>query len=125
MKILIAGCGKVGEALIRQLVAEKNDVTVIDSNAKKLEKLTEQYDIIAVQGNGASIETLKQAGAEQADLMIVAGTSLTVYPAAGFVNYYRGNRLVLINRDETPYDNNANLIFRESIGQVLSDAIFF
>ncbi len=71
MKILIAGCGKVGEALIRQLVAEKNDVTVIDSNAKKLEKLTEQYDIIAVQGNGASIETLKQAGAEQADLMIV------------------------------------------------------
>ncbi len=72
MKILIAGCGKVGEVLIKQLVAEKNDVTVIDSSAKKLERLTEQYDIIAVQGNGASIETLKQAGAEQADLMIVA-----------------------------------------------------
>ncbi len=72
MKILIAGCGKVGEALIKQLVAEKNDVTIIDSSAKKLERLTEQCDIIAVQGNGASIETLKQAGAEQADLMIVA-----------------------------------------------------
>lgn len=72
MKILIAGGGKVGEALIKQLVEEKNDVTVIDSNAKKLERLTEQYDIIAVQGNGASIQTLKQAGAEQADLMIVA-----------------------------------------------------
>ena len=42
-----------------------------------------------------------------ADMLIVAGTSLTVYPAAGLINYYRGNRLVLINRDETPYDGNA------------------
>ena len=54
-----------------------------------------------------------------ADLLIVAGTSLTVYPAASLVRYYRGRRLVLINRDETPYDREANLIFRESIGQVL------
>ena len=59
----------------------------------------------------------------QADLLIVGGTSLTVYPAAGLLRYYGGSRLVLINRDETPYDNEANLIFRESIGQVLDDAI--
>ena len=72
MKILIAGIGKVGEVLIKQLVAEKNDVTVIDSNTKRLEKLVEQYDIMAIQGNCASIETLKQAGAAQADLLIVA-----------------------------------------------------
>ncbi len=56
----------------------------------------------------------------RADLMIVAGTSLTVYPAAGLVNYYRGNRLVLINRDETPYDHYADLVFHESLGDVLS-----
>ena len=55
-----------------------------------------------------------------ADLMIVAGTSLTVYPAAGFVNYYRGNRLVLINRDETPYDSYADLVIHDSLGKVLS-----
>ena len=55
----------------------------------------------------------------RADLMIVAGTSLTVYPAAGLVNYYRGNRLVLINRDETPYDHYADLVFHESLGHVL------
>jgi NAD-dependent deacetylase len=55
----------------------------------------------------------------RADLMIVAGTSLTVYPAAGLVNYYRGNRLVLINRDETPYDHYADLVFHESLGDVL------
>ena len=56
----------------------------------------------------------------RADLMIVAGTSLTVYPAAGLVNYYRGNRLVLINRDETPYDHYADLVFHDSLGEVLS-----
>ena len=55
-----------------------------------------------------------------ADLLIVAGTSLTVYPAAGLVNYYRGNRLVLINRDETPYDGHANLVFHENLGKIFS-----
>ena len=58
----------------------------------------------------------------EADLLIVGGTSLTVYPAAGLIRYYRGSRLVLINRDETPYDDEASLVFRESIGQVLETA---
>ena len=54
-----------------------------------------------------------------AEVLIVGGTSLTVYPAAGLIRYYRGNKLVLINRDETPYDGYANLIFRDPIGKVL------
>ena len=54
----------------------------------------------------------------KADLLIVAGTSLTVYPAAGLIQYYRGNRLVLINRDETPYDGYANLVMHDSLGDV-------
>lgn len=58
-----------------------------------------------------------------ADVLIVGGTSLTVYPAAGLIQYYRGQRLVLINRDETPYDSYANLIFRDPIGTVLSQVI--
>ena len=58
----------------------------------------------------------------EADLLIVGGTSLTVYPAAGLIRYYQGNRLVLINRDETPYDHEADLVFRESIGAVLEEA---
>ena len=56
----------------------------------------------------------------EAEVLIVGGTSLTVYPAAGLIRYYGGNRLVLINRDETPYDGYANLIFRDQIGEVLS-----
>lgn len=56
----------------------------------------------------------------QADMLIVAGTSLTVYPAAGFLRYYQGNRLVLINRDETPYDGYADLVIHDSLGKVFS-----
>ena len=55
-----------------------------------------------------------------ADLLIVAGTSLTVYPAAGMIHYYRGRRLVLINRDATPYDNQADLVIHDSLGKVFS-----
>lgn len=63
----------------------------------------------------------KSVGAiSTADLLIVAGTSLTVYPAAGLIHYYRGNRLVLINRDATPYDDQADLVFHESLGNIFS-----
>lgn len=55
-----------------------------------------------------------------ADMLIVAGTSLTVYPAAGLVNYYRGHRLVLINREKTPYDDRADLVFHQSLGEIFS-----
>ena len=59
----------------------------------------------------------------QADLMIVGGTSLTVSPAAGLIQAYRGRRLVLINRDRTPYDCYANLVFHQSLGEVFFSAI--
>ncbi|MBD5118223.1 MAG: NAD-dependent protein deacylase [Clostridiales bacterium] len=55
----------------------------------------------------------------QADVLIIGGTSLVVYPAAGLINYYRGNKLVLINRDPTPYDGQADLVIHDSIGKVL------
>ena len=55
-----------------------------------------------------------------ADLLIVAGTSLTVYPAAGLIDYYRGDRLVLINRDPTPRDGRANLVIHDTLGNVFS-----
>lgn len=55
-----------------------------------------------------------------ADMLIVGGTSLAVYPAAGLINYYRGDRLVLINRGATPRDGQANLIVRGNIGEVFS-----
>ena len=69
------------------------------------------------QLDGNTIEN-SVAAIAQADLLIVAGTSLTVYPAAGLIDYYRGNRLVLINRDETPYDSRANLVLHRSLGDI-------
>lgn len=56
----------------------------------------------------------------KADTMIVAGTSLTVYPAAGLLHYFRGRHLVLINRDATPMDDLATMVIHDKVGQVLS-----
>ena len=56
----------------------------------------------------------------EAEVLIVGGTSLAVYPAAGLINYYRGNHLVLVNRSATPYDSEANLIIHAKIGEVFS-----
>lgn len=55
-----------------------------------------------------------------ADMLIIGGTSLAVYPAAGLIDYYEGNKLVLINRDKTTRDSQADLIIHDAIGQVLA-----
>ncbi|MBE6955160.1 MAG: NAD-dependent protein deacylase [Ruminococcaceae bacterium] len=54
------------------------------------------------------------------DLLIVGGTSLVVYPAAGLLHYFKGEHLVLINRDETPYDHMAELVIHDSLGKVFA-----
>ena len=59
----------------------------------------------------------------QADMLIVGGTSLTVYPAAGLIDYYRGNKLVLINMAATVRDGMADLIIKRKIGEALSEAV--
>lgn len=74
MRIIIAGDGKMGAILTRQLSAENNDLTLIDSNFKVLESSEERYDVMVVQGNCASMEVLLQAGVKEAELLIaVAG----------------------------------------------------
>lgn len=58
-----------------------------------------------------------------ADTLIVGGTSLVVYPAASLIQFFNGTNLVLINRDPTPYDNQATLVINDSIGKTLSSVI--
>ena len=72
MDIIVAGAGKVGLTLARQLVSEGHDVTLLDTSSSVLEEATEQLDIIAVCGNCASGDMLRQAGVESADLVIAA-----------------------------------------------------
>lgn len=55
----------------------------------------------------------------EADMLIIGGTSLVVYPAAGLINYYRGHKLVVINKSPTPMDQNADLLVQGSIGEIL------
>ena len=66
---------------------------------------------------------LKQAvdWISEADCLIVGGTSLVVYPAAGLINYFNGHDLILINKSETSYDDRATLVINDSIGKVLGD----
>ena len=56
----------------------------------------------------------------EAEVLIIGGTSLNVYPAAGLINYYRGNKLALVNLSSTPYDDEADLVINEKIGKVFS-----
>ena len=59
----------------------------------------------------------------RAKTLIVGGTSLNVYPAAGLLNYFKGDTIVLINKSATPYDRNADLLIREPIGETLGAAV--
>ncbi len=72
MNIIIAGDGKVGSMLTRQLSSEGHDITVIDSNAEVLQQSVERYDVMSVHGNCASMTVLQQAGVKDADLLIAA-----------------------------------------------------
>ncbi len=70
MKIIIAGNGKVGATLVRQLTAEGHDLTLIDTDKQVLEATVEEYDVMAVRGNCASMPVLQEAGVEEAELLI-------------------------------------------------------
>ena len=76
---------------------------------------------VVLYEEGLDSATIEGAVADirEADLLIIGGTSLAVYPAAGLINYFRGNRLVLINKSPPPYDDRASLAINQPIGQVL------
>ena len=77
---------------------------------------------VVLYEEGLDMDTINKSvmAIRKADLLIVAGTSLTVYPAAGLINYYRGDRLVLINLEKTPYDRRADLVIHDTLGHVFS-----
>ena len=72
MKVIVAGDGKVGLALTRQLLREGHELVTIDSNPQVLRMNLEKYDVMTVEGNAATMNTLREAGAEEAELLIAA-----------------------------------------------------
>lgn len=75
LRIIIVGCGKVGSTLVEILSNEGNDITIIDKNPQKLESLTNTFDVMGIEGNGASFTTQEEAGIKNADLMIAVTNS--------------------------------------------------
>ncbi|MBQ3535016.1 MAG: Trk system potassium transporter TrkA [Clostridia bacterium] len=75
LRIIIVGCGKVGRTLVEQLSQEGHDITIVDRDAQRTQALANLYDIMGVQGNGASYSVLKEAGIENADLLIAVTQS--------------------------------------------------
>ncbi len=75
LRIIIVGCGKVGATLIGQLDKEGHDITIIDRKAEKIQEITNMYDIMGIVGNGASYSVQKEAGIDNADLMIAVTES--------------------------------------------------
>ena len=70
MRIIVVGCGKVGETITEQLIKEGHDISVVDNDPDVVEDITNNLDVLGVVGNGASHEVLMEAGLEQADLLI-------------------------------------------------------
>jgi len=75
LRIIIVGCGKVGRTLVEQLSREGHDIVIIDRDGQKIQQLASLYDIMGIQGNGASYSVLKEAGIENTDLMIAVTES--------------------------------------------------
>lgn len=102
MNIIIAGDGKVGSMLTRQLSSEGHDVTIIDSNPKVLESSVERYDVISVHGNCASMSVLQQASVKDADLLIAATSADEVNLLCCTTAYALNPRLHTIARIRNP-----------------------
>lgn len=102
MKILIAGSGKLGETLARQLCAEEHDVTLVDSDRSVLESGLNRYDVMGVMGNCASMEVLRQAGVESANLLIAVTGSDEVNLLTCTTAHYINPKLHTIARIRNP-----------------------
>ena len=109
-------CMKCGKSFDAEYVFGSNGVPKCSCGG------TIKPDVVLYE-EGLNEETVSNSikAISNADLLIIGGTSLTVYPASGLVDYFNGKALVLINRDETPYDSKADLVINDSLGNVFRE----
>ena len=116
MNIIIVGCGKVGHTLTEQLVREGHDITIIDTNEQVISNMTELYDVMGIQGNGASLSVLMEAGLDNADLIIAVTGSDELNLLCCTVAKKAGGRLAAIARVRNPdYSDEMNYL-RQQLG---------
>lgn len=109
-------CMKCGKFYPPEYIRDSKDIVPVCSCGGRIKP-----DVVLYE-EGLDNDVVRGAikAISQADLLIVAGTSLTVYPAAGLVRYFRGKYMILINRDATPMDSQCNLVIHDKVGRVLS-----
>ena len=107
-------CMKCGKSYTAEFIKESNGIPKCECSG------IIKPDVVLYE-EGLDDKTVNGAvnAIANADTLIIAGTSLTVYPAAGMVRYFKGNKLVLIKRDATPMDSAADLVFHEKVGELL------
>ncbi len=110
MKIIIVGCGKIGTAILENLVGEGNDVVAIDDSPSVIEEIGNVYDVMCVCGNGADTETLQEAGVSKADLFVAVTNSDELNMLACFVAEKMGAKHT-IARIRKPEYNDQSLDF--------------
>ena len=115
MKIVIAGAGVVGESLCSELSAEGNDVILIEKKEKILNKLVETYDITGLVGNGASYETLLEAGTDTADIFIAATESDELNIISSIIAKKLGTKFTIARVRNPEYSSNMQFV-REGLG---------
>ena len=101
LKIVIVGCGKIGSTLTEKLYKEGHDITVVDVNGDRLQSMAEQYDVMGVQGNGASFQVQKDAGVGNADLFIAVTDKDELNLLCCIVAHFNG-KCAAIARVRTP-----------------------
>ena len=109
-------CQKCKKNFPAEYILNSTGVPLCDSCGGKIKP-----DVVLYE-EGLDERTLENAiyDISHADVLIIGGTSLAVYPAAGLIDYYRGNKLILINKSVTPMDKNADLVINDSLGKVFS-----
>ena len=115
MKIVIAGAGVVGESLCSELSAEGNDVILIEKEEKILNRLVETYDITGLVGNGASYETLLEAGTDTADIFIAATESDELNIISSIIAKKLGTKFTIARVRNPEYSSNMQFV-REGLG---------
>ena len=119
MKIIIVGCGQVGRTLADELNREDNEVTIIDRRYAVVEEISNKYDVMGVVGNGASYQVQKEAGIEQADLLIAVTDSDELNYLSCLIAKHAGNCQTIARVCNPEYSQEVGII-KEALGLAMT-----
>ena len=115
-------CMECGEHYNLEYIMDKANCDMSIPKCKKCGGIVKPKVVLYEEALEDSVVKGAVSAIQKADVLIVGGTSLVVYPAAGLINYFKGTYLILINKTKTQYDNKADLVINEPIGQVMEAA---